>query len=213
VQSNKRAISRHGWQPLNRGLLKSPEVLKTKVVMTRETTPTPTTTPQEIVPAAAAITTPISPSHATVLSNIKNKLSTNSFPKSLNLTPGYAGDFVTRMLQYAIKNKRNTKDLFKRYKDGKTLHKSLAQQDNKGFTAGSLFKANRVAIDSGLLEYTEEKEPEAVRKQHASISKHTNKFLTNKKEWSKFWPARRNRKSCTVHARAQGCCKVEEEKG
>jgi hypothetical protein len=34
VPTNKRAISRRGWHPLNRGLLKSPEVLKTKVVMT-----------------------------------------------------------------------------------------------------------------------------------------------------------------------------------
>ena len=52
--------------------------------------------------------------------------------------------------------------------------------DNKRFTAGSLFKANRVAIDSEVLEYMEEKEMEAVRKQDATINKHTNEFLTNK---------------------------------
>jgi hypothetical protein len=46
--------------------------------------------------------------------------------------------------------------------------------------AGSLFKANRVAIDSEVLEYMEEKELEAVRKQDSSISKYTNEFLTNK---------------------------------
>ncbi len=84
------------------------------------------------------------------------------------------------MLQYAIKNERNTENLFKRCKDGKTLSESLAQQENKRFTAGSLFKSNRVAIDDEVLEYMEEKEQEAVRKQHASISKHMNEFLTNK---------------------------------
>jgi hypothetical protein len=54
------------------------------------------------------------------------------------------------------------------------------QQDNKPFTAGSLFKSNRVTIDSEVLEYMEEKELELVRKQHASISKHTGEYLTNK---------------------------------
>jgi hypothetical protein len=208
VQTNKRAISRRGWTPLNRGLLKSPDVLKTKVVMTGETTTTTTPTPpQEMVaPADTSTTTalptppqgnvspetqattpappqeivPVFPSHATVLSDITNDSSINSVPKSLNLTAGYAGDFVTGMLQYAIKNERNTENLFKRYKEGKTLRESLKSQDNKRFTAGSLFKANRVAIDSEVLEYMEEKELEAVRKQDASISKHTNEFLTNK---------------------------------
>ena len=87
---------------------------------------------------------------------------------------------MTGMLQFAIKNEKNTENLFRRYKEGKTLRESLASQDNKRFTAGSLFKANRVAIDSEVLEYMEEKELEAVRKQDASISKHTNEFLTNK---------------------------------
>jgi hypothetical protein len=100
--------------------------------------------------------------------------------QTLNLTSGYAGEFVTSMLQYAIKNERNTENLFKRYKDGKTLRESLAQQENKRFTAGSLFKSNRVAIDDEVLEYMEEKEQEAVRKQHASISRHTNDYLTSK---------------------------------
>jgi hypothetical protein len=70
VQSNKCAISRHGWQPLNRGLLKSPEFLKTQVVTTEATT-TSSTPPQEILPTAV-ITEPISPSYVTVLSNITN---------------------------------------------------------------------------------------------------------------------------------------------
>jgi hypothetical protein len=60
----------------------------------------------------------------------------------------------------------------------------MATTHDKWFTAGSLFKGNRVAIDSDLLEYMEEKELEAVRKQHASISKHANEYLTNKIERS-----------------------------
>jgi hypothetical protein len=155
--------------------------------MTRETTTT-TTPPQEMLPTAT-ITMPVGPSHATVLSNITNDdslSSTNTNNSSFleqtlkHLTSGYAGEFVTSMLQYAIKNERNTYNLFKRYKDGKTLRESLAQQQNKRFMAGSLFKANRVVIDDELLEYMEEKELEAVRKQHVSISKHRNEYLTNK---------------------------------
>jgi hypothetical protein len=192
VGPNKRAIARRGWTPLNRGLLKCPEVLKTKVVAatTREdetTTTTPTPPPQEDPPPTAGIVMPTSPSHATVLSDITNDGSSSStrrtnddFQKTLNLTSGYAGEFVTDMLQYAIKNERNTENLFNRYKEGKTLRESLAQQDNKRFTAGSLFKSNRVAIDSEVLEYMEEKELELVRKQHASISKYTTEYLTNK---------------------------------
>jgi hypothetical protein len=115
------------------------------------------------------------------------------------LTSGYAGEFVTGMLQYAIKNKRNTENLFNRYKEGKTLRESLlAQQDNKQFTTGSLFKSNRVAIDSEVLEYMEEKELELVRKQHASISKQTiqKSILPAKIEQSLFLPPKRNPKSC-----------------
>jgi hypothetical protein len=101
-----------------------------------------------------------------------------SLTKALNLTSGYAGEFVTGMLQYAIKN---TKNLEKRYEDGRTFKESLSQQENTRFTAGSLFKANRVVtIDLELLENKEEKELETVRKQQASISKHTNEYLTNK---------------------------------
>jgi post-segregation antitoxin (ccd killing protein) len=44
-----------------------------------------------------------------------------------------------------------------------------------------LLKCNRVAIDSELLEYMEEKEVEVVRVKHTSINKHTNEYLTNKK--------------------------------
>ena len=68
----------------------------------------------------------------------------------------------------------------KKYKEGITLKESLSQQENKRFTAGLLFKANRVAIDSEVLEYMEEKEEEAVRKQDATIRKHTDDFLTTK---------------------------------
>jgi hypothetical protein len=190
-------VARRGWHPLNRGLLKSPEVMKTKVVMTTQETETTTRTPpQENVPPPAAAIPPAAditiPSHTTIISDITvhsnsstnsvNNSTTNSaVPKSLNLTSGFAGEFVTGMLQYAIKNEKNSENLSKKYKEGKTLRESLAAQDNKRFTAGSLFKANRVAIDSELLEYMEEKELEVVRKQHATISKHTNEFLTNKK--------------------------------
>jgi hypothetical protein len=159
------------------GLLRHPEVLRTKVSETRTTTSTPSS-PRHLptdVPAG-------SPGHATVLSDMTNISSSDkSLPRSLNLTSGFAGDFVTGMLQYAIKNEKNAENLTKRYKDGQTLKESLSQQENKRFTAGSLFKANRVAIDSKLLEYMEENEAEVVRIKPASINKHTNEFRTNKR--------------------------------
>ena len=63
------------------------------------------------------------------------------------------------------------------------MNESLAAHDNNRFSAGPLFKANRVAIDSDLLEYMEqEKEQEGVRIRNASVSKHTNEFLTNQKQ-------------------------------
>ena len=173
VPSNQRAISRRGWQPLNRGLLKNQEVLKTLV--SQQTTTTPSLARQQPIPGETVVTS----GGATVLSDITNttksltssSTSRTSLPKALNLTSGYAGEFVTSMLQFAIKNEKNAENLEKRYEDGRTLKESLSQQDNKRFTAGSLFKANRVAIDSEVLQYMEEKELEAVRKQNASISR------------------------------------------
>jgi UDP-N-acetylenolpyruvoylglucosamine reductase len=116
------------------------------------------------------------------------------------------------MLQYVIKNEKNAKNLEKRYKDGRTLKESLSQQENKWFTAGSLFKANRVAIDSELLEYIEEKELETVRKQQASIIKYTDEYLTNKDRAELSFCQQKETQS-HVQCEAQGCCEVEEEKG
>ena len=171
VQPNKRAISRRGWNPLNRGLLKNKEVIKTKVVREPTTEIPPPPIPTEAVAMSDA---------TSVFSDLTNSDESKSLPKSLNLVSGFAGEFVTSMLQFAIKNEKNTENLEKRYKDGRTLKESLLSQENKRFTAGSLFKANRVAIDSEVLEYMEEKELEAVRKQNATISKLTNDFLTTK---------------------------------
>jgi hypothetical protein len=174
VGPNKRAIARRGWTPLNRGLLKCPEVLKTRV---RETTPA---TPTQEIPTEAINMSDATSVFSDLTNTTSSSLSSSSLPKALNLTSGYAGDFVTGMLQFAIKNEKNAENLEKRYKDGRTLKESLLQQENKRFTAGSLFKANRVAIDSELLEYMEEKELESVRKQQATINKHTTEYLTNK---------------------------------
>ena len=53
-----------------------------------------------------------------VFSNLKNTTSSSllllSLPKALNLTSGYAGDFVTGMLQFAIKNEKNAENLEER---------------------------------------------------------------------------------------------------
>jgi len=173
VESNKRAIAKRGWGPLNRGLLKHPEVLKTKVSQTTTTQLSPS---HHEIPPAETIIIPDSP---TVLSELT--ADSDNLPKSLNLTSGYAGEFVTGMLQYAIKNEKNSENLSQRYKEGRTLKESLSEQENKRFSAGSLFKSNRVAIDWEVLEYMEEKEKELLRIKSTSMSKHTNEYLTTKK--------------------------------
>jgi hypothetical protein len=55
------------------------------------------------------------------------------------------------------------------------------------------FKAKRVAIDSELLGYMKEEELEAVRIIHASISKHKNEYLTNKKLVEEVLASRKKR--------------------
>jgi hypothetical protein len=208
VSSNKRAIAKRGWQPLNRGLLRHPEVLKTKV---SETTPPP--------PRLATDTITMPAGSASVLSDMTNTVSSsenhssNSLPKSLNLTSGYAGDFVTGMLQYAIKNEKNAENLTKRYKDGRTLKESLSQQENKRFSAGSLFKANRVAIsDIEVLEFMEEKEVEVVRVKNASIMKHTTEFLTNKKRAEEVL-AKSKKPELMVNSEIKALVKWKKRKG
>jgi hypothetical protein len=129
VASNKRVIARHGWNPLNRGLRRHPEVLKTKLIETTRTTSSTPSSPRRLptnVPAGA-------PGHTTAISDMANTVSSSdkSLPKSLNLTSGYAGDFVTGMLQYANNNENNAGNLTKRYKDGRTLKESISQQENK----------------------------------------------------------------------------------
>ena len=75
------------------------------------------------------------------------------------------------MLQYAIKNEKNTNNLSKRYKEGQKLKGSLSGQESKPFSIGLLFKSNRVTIDPELLEYMEEKKKKAVTIKDVSISK------------------------------------------
>lgn len=100
--------------------------------------------------------------------------------KAMNIYPWLTGEFVTDMLQYAIRSEKNNENLKQRYQEGRTLKESLSEQTNKRFSAGSLFKANRVAIDSELLLYMEEKEQESVRLKNVAIEKHTAEFLASK---------------------------------
>jgi hypothetical protein len=119
---------------------------------------------------------------------------------------------VTGMLQYAIKNEKNAENLFYRYNEGRTLKESLSQQENKRFTAGSLFKANRVTIDSELLEYMEEKEVETVRIKHASISKHTNEYHTNKKRAEQIF-ATKKKPDVMINSELKAVVKWKKRKG
>jgi hypothetical protein len=74
VPSSKWAISRHGWQPLDRGLLRHPEVLKTKVSQTTTKTTTTTPPPSQEILQVEAITMPGSP---TVLLDMTNTVTSS----------------------------------------------------------------------------------------------------------------------------------------
>ena len=69
---------------------------------------------------------------------------------------------------------------------GKDLERESSTTGKETVHCGSLFKSNRVALDSELLEHVEEREKEVIRVKSASISKHATEFLANKKERWKF---------------------------
>ena len=51
------------------------------------------------------------------------------------------------------------------------MRDSLLSQSNNRLTAGSFFRSNRVALDSEVMEYLDEKEAESVRKNKNNLIK------------------------------------------
>jgi hypothetical protein len=103
-----------------------------------------------------------------------------TLPTELNLSVGYAGELVTGMLQYAVKNEVTSRRLADQYKKGRTLRESMQLGENKRMTAGVLFKSGQVVLDSSLLEYMEQKEDENIRKRRESVNRATAEYHTMK---------------------------------
>ena len=181
IDTNKKAIAERGWGPLNRALLMDKDILKTRVEL--EKTEVATATIKQILtpsPSGPPTTIEVVIDGSTVVSDLTaaTPLPNTINPATLNLSYGFSGKILTDVMQYAMKNEKTTANLAKRYEEGKTLRDSLLSQSNKRLTAGSLFRSNRVALDSEVLEYLEEKEAESVRKNKNNLIKANKEFDT-----------------------------------
>ena len=142
VPSNQHAIADRGWNPLNRALLLNTEVLKTKIVKIVDYD-TETEPPRNIFTGDQSVISSIS--------------STSSVAQTLNLTSGSAGTIITDMLQYALKEVGVCDNLKKRYEEGKKIRGELFE-GKKRVTAGLLFKASQLGLDTDVLNSQERKE-------------------------------------------------------
>ena len=133
VSSNKKAISQHGWNPLNRALLVHPEIIKTK---------------PKVIEIDDRLET-------TTMSTATTTTTTDSLPftqqSSLNFKDGYSGLIFTDVLQNALKEKCVYENLKKRYAKAKVVKNALDKDNNKRFSAGTVFKSGKVCLDNEIL--------------------------------------------------------------
>ena len=79
------------------------------------------------------------------------------FTQTLNLKSGSTGTIITDMLQYALKEIGVNENLKKCCAEGKILRGEIFEGKNRG-TAGLLFKASQLGLDSDVLNLQERKE-------------------------------------------------------
>ena len=70
--------------------------------------------------------------------------------QTLNLTSGSVGTIITDMLHYALKEEGVKDNLKNRYAEGKILQGEIFE-GKKRVTAGLLFKASQIGLDSNVL--------------------------------------------------------------
>ena len=76
--------------------------------------------------------------------------------QTLNFTYGSAGTIITDTIQYALKEEGVNDNLKKRYAEVKILRGEIFE-GNKRVTAGLLFKASQLDLDSNVLNSQEQK--------------------------------------------------------
>ena len=159
---NKRAIGRHVWNPLNRALLCHPEVIKKKL--------------DEI---------DVDGTHSTSALTIESDISYLTFSTiasidSLNLKTGIAGDFLTDLLQDAIKNEYVQKNIYHRYVVGKALRTQVDGYKQR-MTAGFLLKNGHIVLDNEVLEIVAAIEKATVFAKDRIRAKCIEEYKTHKK--------------------------------
>ena len=77
--------------------------------------------------------------------------------QTLNLTSGLVGTIITDMLQYSLKEEGVNNNLKKRYAEGNIFRGEIFEGKRR-LTAGLLFKASQLGLDSNVLNSQERKE-------------------------------------------------------
>ena len=75
---------------------------------------------------------------------------------NLNFDKGLAGDYAVDIMQHIVKNEKVTKNLEKRYKNGRMQRRKI--DDQRRLTGGTLFDVNHILLDNKVLHLQESKE-------------------------------------------------------
>ena len=146
--TNLEAIRERGWNPLNKALLTKPEILATKKAAAKQNTNGTAAVGEDLglVPVDTV----------TVGSNTLSDLSSLTEPPpkvfevldKVNFEHGISAEFATNLVQYLIRNHHVKKQFEDRVEEGKSLREKLGEV--KKITAGQIFKAGSVALDSDV---------------------------------------------------------------
>ena len=95
-------------------------------------------------------------SSVTIVSELANESTTSNtntevhrLLTSINLTEGFAGDLITDMLRYAVRNKKIHENIDKQIIEDDSLHESTSK--SKKVTSGTLYQRGKVNIDHEVL--------------------------------------------------------------
>ena len=77
--------------------------------------------------------------------------------QTLNLTSGSVGTIITDLLQYTMKEEGVNENIKERYAEGEMLRGEIFE-GKKRVTAGILFKASQLGLDSNVINSQERKE-------------------------------------------------------
>ena len=88
---------------------------------------------------------------------------------------------MTDIIRHAIKDVLVTRNLKRRYEEGKSLREELTE-NKKRFSAGLMFKSGDVMLDSKVLKLVQENDRDTKEKEKAAITRNINKYEIMKAE-------------------------------